>query len=232
MGSLDTFYQGKEWRKLMRVIKLERLNEDGQLICAYCGRPIVQNYDCIGHHVITLTEANVNDATISLNPENVQLVHHKCHNLIHNKLGHQERQVYIVYGAPCSGKTTFVKEAMNPGDLVVDIDSIWECVSGMPRYVKPPRLKAVVFGVRDHLLEDVAYRRGKWLNAYIVGGYPYEAERERLAKRVGARQIFVDEPMETCMDRLMQANDGRDAKEWRRYITEWFAAASPLPTQR
>lgn len=227
MRTLDTFYQSREWRKLMEIIKLERLNDEDQLICEHCGKPIVSNYDCIGHHVIQLTQSNVNDAVIALNQENIQLVHHRCHNLIHNKLGHQERQVYLVYGAPCSGKSSFVRDAMNVGDFIVDIDSIWECVSGMPRYIKPQRLKSVVFGIRDHLLEDVMYRRGKWLNAYIIGGYPYAAERERICRKLGARTIFINETKETCIDRLMMANDGRNVKEWKRFIVDWFEYASP-----
>lgn len=232
MRTLGTFYQSKEWQNLMRIIKAERITEDGELICEHCGNPIVKKYDCIGHHVIHLTEENVNDVMISLNPENVQLVHHACHNKIHNKLGHQERTVFLVYGPPLAGKTTFVKKTMNRGDLVVDIDSIWECISGLDRYEKPPRLNAVAFGVRDTLLDSVRYRRGKWLNAYVIGGYPLEGERERLAKELGAREVFIEVSKQECMDRLIETEDGRDYKSWSQYIDEWFRRYSPpLPVR-
>ena len=77
--SLDTFYSSKEWEKLRKLIAQERVDADGNIICAHCGKPIVKAYDMIGHHKIALTEENVNDATISLNPENIDLVHHRCH---------------------------------------------------------------------------------------------------------------------------------------------------------
>lgn len=230
MRTLDTFYQSREWKNLMRIIKAERLTEDGELICEYCGKPIVKKYDCIGHHKEYLTEENVNDVMISLNPTNVQLVHHACHNKIHNKLGYQKREVYIVYGPPMAGKTTFVKRVMNQGDMVIDMDSIWECVSGLKRYEKPPRLNAVVFGVRDNLIESVQYRKGKWLNAYIIGGYPLEGERERLLKKLGAREVFINTPKEECMERLVQAEDNRDKNLWKKYIDEWFQRYSPPPS--
>lgn len=187
MRTLSNFYQSREWRKTVRLIRLQRLNENGQTICEYCGKPIVKDYDCIGHHMEHLTEENVNDVMVSLNPDNIQLVHHVCHNRIHEKLGSKERQVYLVYGPPLAGKRTYVDKAMNKGDLIVDIDSIWECVSGLSRYEKPPRLKAVVFAMHKALVESVRYRQGKWSNAYIIGGYPLQGERERLAKELGAR---------------------------------------------
>ena len=92
-----SFYRSNEWRKLLDNLKHERLDDDGQIICEHCGKPIVKAYDIIGHHIIELTEENVNDYDISLNPQNIKLVHHKCHNIIHNKLGYANREVFLVY---------------------------------------------------------------------------------------------------------------------------------------
>lgn len=220
--SLYNFYRSDNWVNLLKVIKLERMDAQGNIICAHCGRPIVRAYDCIGHHVIHLTEENYTDANISLNPDNIQLVHHKCHNIIHNKLYSGNRQVFIVYGSPLSGKSSYVAEAMAEGDLIIDMDSIWQCVSGCERYIKPNRLKSVVFAVRDNLLESVKYRRGKWLNAYIIGGYPYQAERERLAESLGAREVFIDTDREECLSRLLACEDSRDKDEWTKYINDWW----------
>lgn len=219
--SLYNFYRSKEWENLLKVLKLERVDDTGNLICEYCGKPIINKYDCIGHHKIYLTEENYTDSNISLNPDNIQLVHHKCHNYIHNKLGYSKREVYIVYGSPLSGKSTYVNGVAEVGDLIIDIDNIWMCVSGCDRYVKPNRLKSVVFSVRDNLLECVRYRRGKWNNCYIIGGYPYQAERERLIDSLGAREIFIDTSKEECIARL-ECDTERNKTEWIKYIDEWF----------
>ncbi|MSA02922.1 hypothetical protein GKG47_14135 [Lactonifactor sp. BIOML-A3] len=227
MFTLHTFYKSNEWEGLLQIIKMERLNDKGQLICEYCGRPITAKYDCIGHHRIPLTDDNVNDVYVSLNPEHIQLVHHRCHNKIHNKLGYQMRQVYIVWGSPLSGKTSWVQQNIAPGDLIVDMDSIWQCVSGQPKYVKPNKLKSVVFGLRDELLQMVQYRRGKWNNAYIIGGYPLQMERERLVSLLSAQDIFIDTDMQTCLDRLHCSTDGRNIKEWENYITDWWNKYTP-----
>lgn len=226
MYTLQNFYKSSQWQKLLEVIKMDRVNEDGQIICEYCGRPIVDKYDCIGHHTIFLTEDNVNDADVSLNPDNVQLVHHRCHNKIHDKLGYSKREIFLIYGSPLSGKSTYVSNISEPGDLIIDIDRIWSCVSGFSMHVKPPRLNAVVFGLRDKLMEMVKYRVGKWNNCYIIGGFPLIGERERICKELGAREVLVDTPKEVCLQRLEQVDD-RDHDEYRKYIDDWWRRYGP-----
>jgi hypothetical protein len=221
--SLTDFYNSDEWRDFRAVVIAERLTPDGLTLDEVTGKPIVKAYDIILHHVTELTEENVNDVNISLNPKNIQIVSHKTHNIIHNKLGYSCRQVYIVYGAPLSGKTSYVKDSANEGDLIIDIDNIWQCVSGCDRYVKPNRLKSTVFRVRDTLLDVVKYRAGKWNNAYIIGGYPLQSERERLVKELGARLIYIDCPKDICIQRLEQ--DGERGEEWRGFIEEWYVKA-------
>ncbi len=232
MTTLSTFYRSKAWVDLMQLIKSERLTDYGELICEHCGKPIVRKYDCIGHHKIHLAESNVNDALVALNPDNIMLVHHVCHNRIHNKLGHVYKQVYLVWGSPLSGKSTYVEDVAQYGDLIVDIDNIWQCVSGCNRYIKPDRLKSNVFGVRDTLLEMVKYRRGNWNNAYIIGGYPLIGERERLIASLGAREIFIECGYDECISRLKSNKDGRAWAEWKKYIDDWWRRSNKSPPGR
>ena len=218
---LSDFYRSREWESFRAGLILERVDSEGFVVCAYCGKRIVKAYDIIGHHKVELTEENYRNVEVSLNPDLVDLVHHKCHNIIHNKLGYSCRQVYIVWGSPLSGKTRWVTESMVEGDLIVDMDNIWQCVSGLDRYAKPNRLKSVVFSVRDNLLESVRYRRGKWNNCYVIGGYPFEAERLRLADNLGARLVHIDTSEEECIRRLEECED-RNKAEWTKYIGDWW----------
>ena len=217
MYSLSTFYQSREWINLLSVIKAERTNSQGFIICEHCGQPIVAKYDCIGHHKQELTEMNVNDYNISLNPANVALVHHKCHNIIHERFGCYARKVYIVYGAPCSGKSYFVRNIANKEDLILDLDNIWQMISVNERYNKPGRLKQNVFMVRDSILDQIKTRAGGWRNAYIIGGYPLAPERRRLAEMMGAEIIHIDTSKEECLARAKERPG-----DWAKYIIEYF----------
>lgn len=207
----------------MKLLKMERVGEDGLLRCEYCGEPITRAYDCIGHHVEQLTPDNVNDYAVSLNPDNIMLVHHKCHNAIHARFGQEgSRHVYLVYGSPCSGKTTMVHNGATPDDIVLDVDSIWTAITNNARYVKPDRLKQPVFAVRDCLLDCIKTRRGKWVNAWIIGGYPLLMERRRLCDTMGAESIFIDTDRETCLARAVKRGG-----DWTRYVNEWWERFQP-----
>jgi hypothetical protein len=225
---ISDFYKSREWVNLMQVLRIERQNAAGEIICAHCGKPIVHKYDCIGHHIEPLTEQNYRLAEIALNPDNIALVHHRCHNKIHDRLGlSYTKQVYLVYGSPMSGKTTWVKDNMNAGDLVVDMDNIWECISAQPRYTKPKRLTQTAFAIRDSLIDQIRTRRGYWLNAYLIGGFPLISERERYCRSLGAREIFIDTPQDVCIERL--TNSDRNTPEYKKYIADWWEKFSAYP---
>ena len=224
MTTLKDFYHTESWKNFARQIKLERTNEDGQIICEYCNKPILNSYDCIAHHCNTfLTEENVNDAEIAFNPENIQLVHHRCHNLIHEKFGCKRREVYLIYGSPCSGKSTYLDSVRRRGDFIVDIDRIRQCISGEPTHIVVPVLNQMVFGIRDYLMDSVRYRRGKWQRCYIIGGFPLQSERERICDETGAIEIYIESTKEECLDRLEKNPNGRDKESWKKFIDEWWS---------
>lgn len=215
MFQLDRFYKSKQWENLIEQLKIDRVNEQGEILCEYCGKPITKKYDCIGHHEIELTEDNVNDYNISLNPANIKLIHFKCHNRIHQRFEGFKQKVYLVYGSPCSGKSTWVHEVANPDDLILDIDKIWECVSISDKYHKPSRLKTNVFGIRDCIIDQIKTRSGMWRNAYVVGGYPLRTDRDRLCNLLNAEPIFIDTSKEECLSRAVN-------EEWKEFIEDWF----------
>lgn len=216
MFTLNNFYKSKQWEALLEQLKLERVGEADILECEYCHKPIVKKYDCIGHHKIELNDGNVNNYDISLNPDNIMLIHFRCHNKIHERWGYEQpKKVYIVYGSPCSGKSTWVHENATKDDLILDLDSIWECISVCDKYSKPNRLKANVFGVRDTIIDQIRTRTGQWKKAFVIGGYPLAMDRQRLADRLGAELIYIESDIDTCKSRAKN-------KEWFKYIDEWF----------
>jgi len=228
MFDLNSFYYSKQWRALLKQIRLERMAQNN-LRCERCGKPLFRPGDCIGHHKIPLTPANVNDWNISMNPANIVLICLKCHNAEHKRFGSFEKEVFIVYGPPFSDAESFTEEHRQVGDLVISMDKIWEMLTGNP-YDKHGQLKSIAFNIWDLLLEKVKYRAGKWVTAYIIGGFPFAGERERLAEELGATLLFMDTPRETCIERLHRAaekNSYINVQEYLRYIDEWFERFTP-----
>lgn len=225
-NSLSEFYNSKEWRAFRLRLIAERTNkEDGILYDEYSGKPLVNSYDIVLHHIQPLTMQNVNDYSISLNPSNIQIVSHRSHNEIHKRFGFcAERKVYYVYGAPCSGKNTFVESIKGNSDIVVDIDNIWQCITSGARYEKPQALKTNAFILRDCLLDMIKTRAGKWERAFVIEGGAIEAERSRKIAVLGAEPIYIDTDKETCLKRLANDNTRTETQkqEWKKYIEQWF----------
>ena len=216
---LSTFYRSPEWVGLRAALMLERVNASGDIICEHCGKPIVNKYDCIGHHKIALTEGNVNDYSISLNPDNIALVHHKCHNKIHNRFGSYTRHIYIVYGSPCAGKSTYVDGVALKDDLIIDIDRIYSAINN----ARSNRLYDNVMQVYRGLVDMVQTRNGRWVNAFIIRTFPLKGERERLAASLGAELIHIDTPQDVCLERALNRAEGYDkivSDFWKKYQPE------------
>ena len=223
-SSLAQFYNSELWRSFRLSLIAERTNkQDGILYCQHSGKPLLNSFDIVAHHIKPLTMQNVNDYSISLNPDNILLVSQRAHNELHARFGYcTQRKVYIVHGAPCSGKSSFVDSIKGNSDLIVDIDNLWQAVTGK-RYYKPAAMKANVFAMRDALLETVKTRAGNWERCFIIEGLPFRAERERRSVVYGAELIHIDTDEQTCLQRLHADDSRREyAAEWQRYITDYF----------
>lgn len=221
---VDLFYKTPEWIRFREMYIAIRIKHDNGSRCDYCGGWIDKPSDITLHHIIELNPDNVRDALISLNPDNIKQVHRGCHNKIHKHAsGDRPKRVFLVYGPPMSGKNTYVKQRSWPGDLIVDMDNIYQAISGLPRYDKPNSLYNNAITVQSALLDNIKTRYGRWDNAWIIGGYPEKYKRERIAKDVGAEIIFIKADELTCKGRLLTDKDRINRKkEWESYIDKWF----------
>ena len=75
-GSADPFYQSDAWRTFRRALEEER----GR-ICSGCAKAVPKDQMMIGHHLIP-----IKDGGPKLNPRNVILLCHPCHERSHRAL--------------------------------------------------------------------------------------------------------------------------------------------------
>lgn len=212
-NSLQSFYRSKEWEEFRKSFLAERLARDGEIIDEVTKKPIVNKYDVILHHKTHLNETNVFDYNISLNPDNIMVVSHRTHNNIHNRFGSYTRHTYIVYGSPCSGKSSYVDSVALKDDLIIDIDRLYNAINNG----RSNRLYSNVMNIYRQLIDVVKTRNGQWINAYIVRGFPLRGERERLAKELNAELIFIDTDKQTCLDRSK-----KKGQDYYKFVDDWF----------
>ena len=191
---IDAFYHSKAWRDLSYVLRLK----SGK--CQRCGR-IADMKQLHAHHKVLLTPSNVNDVSISLNPDNIEILCNSCHDEEHNRFGYAEHHIYIIYGAPCSGKTTYALERMSNNDIIVDLDMIYEMLTGQDGHEHSDGLRFIAFKIRDTLYDIIKTRYGRFNDAYIVAGLPHRGEREALARRLGAELVHIDTSEGECIKR-------------------------------
>lgn len=126
--------------------------------------------------------------------------------------------VYLVYGSPCSGKTTYVKEHIKSGDIVCDVDRLYSAISFNEEHQTELYAQEVASGLYKELIGIIRDRKGNWKNAYVVSLANTDERLKAEMERVNADEaIFIDTPYDTCMER---------AKERPFYfqflIQEWF----------
>ena len=202
LDPIHAFYCRKDYLDLAQACKIKSGG-----VCAKCGG-VFDISELRPHHKVELTLDNIDDVNITLNPDNIEVLCHDCHNAAHKRFGYAvgAKHVYLVYGSPCAGKTTYVNSVATRNDLIIDLDKIHRaiCICGL--YDKPDATKRVAFNVRDYLLDEVrtATPRRKWQDAYIIGTYPDRIDRDVFVQDYGAELVHIDTSKEECIKRAYQ----------------------------
>ena len=234
-SSKREFYKGDDWDACKQQVLAERMRGE-EVRCELCGELVTKSFNPnaknnsgarVFHHVIPLTDINVNDAAIAINPANIQILHWQCHNKVHKRFEGQvsrlDQKVYLITGAPCSGKTTYARERMSAGDIILDIDDIWQQITGLPRYEKPSQAKPLVFAAFKTYKEKIYQRSGTWYQAFVIESLPLKMDREREARELNADEVVVMDATEAeCKERLAVNPCGRDATEYTGYIEKYY----------
>lgn len=98
--------------------------------------------------------------------------------------------LFVISGPPCSGKSTWVSERANVGDIVVDLDRIALAITAeaCTHHEYPAHIRKIAIAVRKHL---VGYAVGYSAigDAYVIHSKPTKRSR---ALYVRAKAVFVE----------------------------------------
>lgn len=189
-----SFYSSEAWAKVRHIARLTNIQQHGILTCELCGKPIYRSRDCVIHHKIPITDENMDDANITLNPDNLMVLDWRCHEHIHERGWTGIKKIYLVVGDTKEG-LELIHGARKKGDLIVDVDSIWKAFTTMDYPDKEAEKKILddVMRTRDFLIDRVVMRAGNWKVAWITFSPRFTGEKERLQKRLGAEIIELEE---------------------------------------
>lgn len=130
----------------------------------------------------------------------------------------------VVCGPPGSGKSTFVRERMERGDLLVDMDELYRALSGLELRDKPDCLLPFVAEARDAVIARIYREQRGQLHrrAWVVTSSPDLAYIRDLLRRLRAEVHVLDVSTKECVRRMKA--EGRDAehvKLMRKRCDEW-----------
>ncbi len=123
----------------------------------------------------------------------------------------------IVAGAPCSGKSSYVRENAQPGDLIYDYDTLHQALSGRASHHHLAEIRPYVLKARDAVFGELEIYKNQ--SAWIITSAHKTDELKQMSERFKAEIIFLEIDRETAHERARA--DGRP-KEWHTYIDSWF----------
>ena len=234
-----SFYQSKQW-KTARNSKMASVNN----LCELCLEKGKISAAKEVHHKIHLTPQNINDPNIAYAHSNLLALCKFCHQKEHRPMSaiqdglyFNERgevmsedyqppkkriHVHIVWGCYGSGKTTYVRQHMDRGDLVVDLDLIGQAISMCDKTDVPKNLLYTSLKVRDFIYQLIASKDINAKNVWVVGGLPTKTERESLKERIDADLIYMDVTKEECIRRVMLDVERKDKQKQTEIIEQWW----------
>ena len=126
--------------------------------------------------------------------------------------------VYLICGAPCSGKTTYALQHRKCDDLIVDVDRIYSALSGDDEHGNELYIHKVAKKLTFSLYEIVRTRSGDWNDAYVISLAATPEEIDEARSLVDADEVIVmDTPYDICMER------SKDRPIYfKQIIHEWF----------
>lgn len=179
--NLDTFYQSSTWQKFREAYLAERIARDGELIDDITKRPILKKGEATLHHIEHLTDENVNDPNISLNPKNIELVSTETHQRLHNKFNCNGRTVKIAHREEKEEDKYFF-------DLVISFDSLKNALCKEEN----DKTRATIWAVYNFLIDRIKTRADRWSSVLVISRGD-QIEFNRIKRLIDAEELKEDE---------------------------------------
>ena len=125
--------------------------------------------------------------------------------------------IHVICGAPCSGKSTYVKENAKDGDLRIDYDVIAQALGATKSHEADGLIKQAAFDAREGAIKTALADPDS--ESWIIHTSPSE-EHLKMYEEVGADIVELDVGYEECIaraerdDRPQQTFDG---------IEKWYS---------
>jgi 5-methylcytosine-specific restriction protein A len=138
--------------------------------------------------------------------------------------------IYMVSGAPGSGKNTFIAQKAQPGDVIIDLDLIIVSMTGLPLYA--PVSKGVVdrsFQKRNQWLLELQKDQGEVGAVWFINGGWRTSDRRIWCDILHPESVYVIMAKEEeCIQRIQaDTRRARVAEDQCEAVHRWFEFFRP-----
>lgn len=123
--------------------------------------------------------------------------------------------IYLVTGPPAAGKTTWVREHAQPGDITIDYDTIAQVLTpSLDSHDHPKHVQAVTKAARQAAIDAALGVTG--CDVYVIHGMPSQRLTDKY-RAAGAHVVTIDPGEDVVLQRCKAERPwrvGQAAKEW------------------
>lgn len=139
------------------------------------------------------------------------------------------RNVKIIYGAPCSGKTTYAKRHMGKKDVVCDGDAITNALRLSEGHDQPAYLFELLMSMRNSFANFLGTSKGAGINTFWIIARRRDSPICKIAERHSKPEyIEMKATQDECLTRLMSDSTRQDKEFWRGVILKYFSETEGL----
>jgi hypothetical protein len=138
-------------------------------------------------------------------------------------------RVTVLWGPPCSGKSTYIRERATGHDIVIDLDRIALAlaVEGTPNHSYARHHRKLALDAREAIIHRAVVMAADDVRVWVVDSNADAAKRAEW-KALGAEIVMLDTPREVCEQRA--ASERPPAV--RGLLARWYAQHMPETASR
>lgn len=131
------------------------------------------------------------------------------------------KDIYIVCGAPGSGKSTYVNKNAEQEDLIIDLDNIIMQYTNKPLYSNTEKYVRIAIERRNEILNSLNSYKSK--RVWFIVSAPTSNGRKHWKEQLDGTVIMLDTSKDECYKRLER--DTRRSNNIMKYkvaVRNWF----------
>lgn len=128
--------------------------------------------------------------------------------------------IYVIWGPPASGKSTYVAENRSENSVTFDFDKVMQALSGLKPHHKNRNLIGLVVDIRQMVIDALGELEVD--DAWIITTWVDEDFQAKFGD-VEVEYVLMRTDKETCLQRVYNDPDRAEvAEEMKEVIEEWF----------